>query len=216
MDEEEDETRRGNAADGGSGRSGTSGQPRTRLPPLPTLAPPVTLPEVIRQVYNYWVAKRSRLRRPLLRQLAPTSASNLNPHQVFRQRDKKNSRLRKKRQNDMELYRKMRQLRVDFERVGRLCNSILRRERVNSMLVELLNDYYKERMHHWTDTTGLPRRSRALDRSAVKGGSAGPTEVLRRSANRAQARPPDGSEERRQRSLPLARAAAGAPAARTP
>ena len=71
----------------------------------------------MRQVYNYWVAKRSRLRRPLL-------------PQVFRQRGKEKRRLRKKRQNDMEAHRKMRQLRADFERVGRLCDLILRRERV--------------------------------------------------------------------------------------
>jgi enhancer of polycomb-like protein len=88
---------------------------------------------------------------------------------VFRQRDKEKRWLRKKRQNEMEAYRKMRQLRADFERVGRLCDLILRRERVNSTLVELSNDYYEERMHRWTDTTGLPRRSRALDRSAVEG-----------------------------------------------
>jgi enhancer of polycomb-like protein len=132
---------------------------------LPTLAPPVTLPEVIRQVYNYWVAKRSKMRKPLLRRYwPPTSASDLNPHQVFRQRDKEKRRLRKKRQNDLEAYRKMRQLRADFERVGMLCDLILRREEVNSTL----NDYYEERIHRWTDTTKLPRRSQTLDRSAVE------------------------------------------------
>jgi hypothetical protein len=131
----------------------------------PTLAQPVTLPEVIRQVYNYWVAKRSRMRKPLLRRYwPPTSASDLNPHQVFRQRDKEKRRLRKKRQNDLEAYRKMRQLRADFERVGMLCDLILRREEVNSTL----NDYYEERIHRWTDTTELPRRSQTLDRSAVE------------------------------------------------
>ena len=65
---------------------------------------------------------------------------NLNLHQVFRQRDKEKRRLHKKRQNDMEAYRKMRQLRADFERVGRLCDLILRREQVNSTLVEISND----------------------------------------------------------------------------
>jgi len=136
---------------------------------LPTLAPPVTLPEVIRQVYNYWVAKRSKMRKPLLRRYwPPTSASDLNPHQVFRQRDKEKRRLRKKRQNDLEAYRKMRQLRADFERVGMLCDLILRREEVNSTLVALSIDYYEERMHRWTDTTGLPWRSQTLDRCAVE------------------------------------------------
>ncbi|KAL3785513.1 hypothetical protein ACHAW5_005267 [Stephanodiscus triporus] len=150
------------------GRVGSRGRPKRRLP-LPTLAPPVTLPEVIRQVYDYWMAKRSRLRKPLLRRYwPPTSASDLNPHQVFRQRDKEKRRLRKKRQNDIEAYKKMRQLRMDFERVGTLCELILKREEVNSTLVELTNEYFEERMHGWTDTTGLPRRSRTLNKSTVQ------------------------------------------------
>ncbi len=153
---------------GGGGRTG-SGRPRGPSDhPLPTLAPPVTLPEVIRQVYNYWMTKRSRLRKPLLRRYCPpTSASDLNPHQVFRQREKEKRRLRKKRQNDLEAYRKMRQLRMDFERVGTLCDLVLRREEVNSTLVELTNEYFEERMHGWTNTTGLPRRSRTLDRRCI-------------------------------------------------
>ena len=55
----------------------------------------------------------------------PTSASDLNPHQVFHQRDKEKRWFRKKRQNDIEAYKKMRQLRMDFERVGTLCEDTL-------------------------------------------------------------------------------------------
>ncbi len=139
-----------------SSSSSSLAQPR---PPLPTLAPPVTLPTVIHQVYNYWVAKRSKLKKPLLRRYWPaTSASDPNPHQVFRQRDKEKRRLRKKRQNDTEAYKKMKQLKLDFERVGVLCELILKREEVNRNLVELTNEYFKERWYSWTDTTGVPRR----------------------------------------------------------
>lgn len=137
--------------------------------PLPILAQPVTLPAVIHQVYNYWVAKRSKLKKPLLRRYCPpTAASDQNPHQVFRQRDKEKRRLRKKRQNYIEAYKKMKQLKMDFERVGVLCELILQREKVNSMLVELTNEYFEERLHGWTNTSGAPRQSRTLNRGMIE------------------------------------------------
>ena len=95
-------------------------------------------------------------------------ASDQNPHQVFRQRDKEKRRLRKKRQNDMEAYKKMKQLKLDFERVGVLCELIVKREEVNRNLVELTMDYFDARWNAWTDTTGgggvptIPRRTAAL------------------------------------------------------
>mmetsp|Transcript_8761 Transcript_8761/g.15936 ORF Transcript_8761/g.15936 Transcript_8761/m.15936 type:complete len:960 (+) Transcript_8761:72-2951(+) len=122
---------------------------------LPTLAQPITLPAVIHQVYNYWMAKRSKLRKPLLRRYwPPTAATDTNPHQVFRQPSKEKRRLRKKKQNDLEAYKKMKQLKLDFERVKILCELILQRENVNSTLVELTNDYFEERMNGWIDTSG--------------------------------------------------------------
>lgn len=129
--------------------------------PYPVIAPPVTLPTVIHQVYTYWVAKRSKLRKPLLRRYwPPTSASDPNPNQVFRQRDKEKRRLRKKRQNDIEAYKKMKQLKLDFERVGVLCELIVQRETVNRNLVELTQEYFEERWYGWTDTSGVPRQQR--------------------------------------------------------
>ena len=145
--------------------------PSTTTSIIPVIAPPVTLPTVIRQVYNYWVAKRSKLRKPLLRRYwPPTMASDQNPHQVFRQRDKEKRRLRKKRQNDIEAYKKMKQLKLDFERVGVLCELIVKREEVNRNLVELTMDYFDARWNAWTDTTG------------GGGGSGVPTITRRRAA----------------------------------
>ncbi|KAL7438312.1 hypothetical protein ACHAXH_009401 [Discostella pseudostelligera] len=141
--------------------SSSSSQPKY---PYPVIAPPVTLPTVIHQVYTYWVAKRSKLRKPLLRRYwPPTSASDQNPHQVFRQRDKEKRRLRKKRQNDIEAYKKMKQLKLDFERVGVLCELIVQRETVNRNLVELTQEYFEERWYGWTDTSGVPRQQRLQD-----------------------------------------------------
>ena len=122
----------------------------------PTLAPPITLPTAITSVYNYWMSKRTRLKKPLLRRYwPPTAASNVDPHQVFRQHAKENKRrLRKKKQNDMEAYKKMKQLKFDFERVGVLCELMGQRECVSELMVELSNEYFEERLHGFVDTTG--------------------------------------------------------------
>ncbi|KAL4099962.1 hypothetical protein PRIC1_007759 [Phytophthora ramorum] len=71
-------------------------------------------------VYAYWAAKRQKLRRPLLRRFWPqTPLNDTNPHSVFRPREKERYKLRKHRKNDLEGFRKLQQLRVDFERVRR-------------------------------------------------------------------------------------------------
>jgi enhancer of polycomb-like protein len=44
---------------------------------------------VIAEVWGYWVAKRQRLKKPLLRRFWPvTSINDSNPHLVFRPREK--------------------------------------------------------------------------------------------------------------------------------
>ena len=122
---------------------------------LPTLAPPPTLKHIISTIYNYWITKRSKLKKPLLRRYHPVTASNdTNPHMVFRQREQEKRRLRKKRQNDIEAYKKMVVLQRDFEKLRGLCELIVRREEVNEMMVELTNGYFEERLGGWLDTTG--------------------------------------------------------------
>jgi enhancer of polycomb-like protein len=62
-----------------------------------------TLKHVLQDVYTYWVQKRSKLKRPLIRRFWPVTASDdTNPHLVFRPREKEKYKLRKKRSNDME------------------------------------------------------------------------------------------------------------------
>jgi len=122
---------------------------------LPTLAPTPTLKHVISTIYNYWITKRSKLKKPLLRRYHPVTASNdTNPHMVFRQREQEKSRLRKKRQNDVEAYKKMVVLQRDFEKLRGLCELIVKREEVNEMIVELTNGYFEKRLGGWLDTTG--------------------------------------------------------------
>mmetsp|Transcript_15311 Transcript_15311/g.33081 ORF Transcript_15311/g.33081 Transcript_15311/m.33081 type:complete len:829 (+) Transcript_15311:165-2651(+) len=137
---------------------------------IPTLATPVTLKQVISQVYTYWMQKRSKLKKPLLRRYWPvTSSTDLNPHMVFRPRDKEKRKLRKKRQNDIEAYNKMKMLKMDFERLDVLCDLIVRREGIHANMVDLTNEYYQERLYEWVDTTGLPRdKNQLLNRRAME------------------------------------------------
>ena len=112
------------------------GSPRASPHPGASLSSPkndhpsnaVTARKVISEVYNYWVSKRSKLKKPLLRKYWPvTSANDTNPHLVFRPREKEKYKLRKKRTNDMEAYRKMRRLREDFHRLRTLLDMVVRR-----------------------------------------------------------------------------------------
>mmetsp|Transcript_11299 Transcript_11299/g.23817 ORF Transcript_11299/g.23817 Transcript_11299/m.23817 type:complete len:1062 (+) Transcript_11299:52-3237(+) len=136
---------------------------------LPFIAPPITLSNVIHQIYTYWVNKRSKLRKPLLRRYWPvTSTNDVNPHMVFRPRDKVKRKLRKKRQNDYEAYKKMVQLKVDFERLRVLTDLVLKRERVFETMVELSNEYFEERLYQWLDTSGMPRQSGFLNTQKIE------------------------------------------------
>jgi hypothetical protein len=139
---------------------------------LPTLAPPPTLKHVISTIYNYWITKRSKLKKPLLRRYHPVTASNdTNPHMVFRQREQEKRRLRKKRQNDIEAYKKMVVLQRDFEKLRGLCELIVRREEVYEMMVELTNGYFEERLGGWLGTTGGSGSRGRSSSSAISSGA---------------------------------------------
>jgi len=129
----------------------------------------VTPRQVISEVYTYWVNKRSKLRKPLLRKYWPvTSANDTNPHLVFRPREKEKYKLRKKRTNDMEAYRKMRRLREDFVRVRTLMDLVVRRERLALLSVKLGCDLTDQRIYDCVDTSGLPRQCTRVDADSIK------------------------------------------------
>lgn len=118
---------------------------------------------VINDVYNYWVQKRSKLRKPLLRKYWPITASNdTNPHLVFRPREKEKYKLRKKRQNDYDAYKKMKQLRSDFAKVRVLLDLICKREELNRSILDMQCDWFDQRIYDMTDTSGLPKESDRL------------------------------------------------------
>ena len=125
----------------------------------------VTIKHVLTDVYNYWVSKRSKLKRPLLRRFWPvTSSDDTNPHLVFRPREKEKYKLRKKRQNDMDAYRKMEQLKQDFDQVRYLCHLVKQREELNRSLVILQREWFRQKIYEAIDTSGRPRISKDVDK----------------------------------------------------
>lgn len=49
----------------------------------------MTNKQIVQEVYQYWVSKRQRYKKPLLRRFWPvTSINDTNPHLVFRPREK--------------------------------------------------------------------------------------------------------------------------------
>lgn len=136
--------------------------------PIKARAGVVTVKHVITDVYNYWVSKRSKLKRPLLRLFWPvTSSDDTNPHLVFRPREKEKYKLRKKRQNDMDAYRKLQQLKQDFQHVRVLLDLVRRREELNRCLVQLQSEWFQQKIFDAIDTSGLPRLSKELRRDEM-------------------------------------------------
>lgn len=130
--------------------------------------PVVTLRQVLYDIYQYWVSKRSKLKRPLLRRFWPvTSTDDTNPHLVFRPREKEKYKLRKKRQNDMDAYRKMQQLKQDFAQVRLLLSLVKQREELNRSLVLLQKEWFEQKLHDAVDTSGLCRVSQDLDKQSL-------------------------------------------------
>lgn len=130
---------------------------------------PTNVRAVINDVYNYWVQKRSKLKKPLLRKYWPITASNdTNPHLVFRPREKEKYKLRKKRQNDYDAYKKMRQLRNDFAKVRVLLELIWKREELNKCILDMKCEWFDQRIYDMVDTSGLPKQSDRLDHDEIE------------------------------------------------
>jgi len=129
----------------------------------------VTLKHVIQDIYSYWVQKRSKLKRPLIRRFWPvTACDDTNPHLVFRPREKEKYKLRKKRQNDMDAYRKMKTLRNDFDRVRTLLELVKRRELLNRTMIRMQADWLDQRIYDLVDTSGLPRVSERVTKDDIE------------------------------------------------
>lgn len=129
----------------------------------------VKIKDVLQDVYNYWVSKRSKLKRPLLRRFWPvTSTDDTNPHLVFRPREKEKYKLRKKRQNDLDAYRKMQMLKQDFEHLRELLELVKKREELDRAFVLLQREWFRQKLYDYVDTSGEPRISDALDKKELE------------------------------------------------
>jgi len=140
-----------------------------RMYPFRAKAGVVTIRHVMNDVYQYWVSKRSKLKRPLLRRFWPvTSTEDSNPHLVFRPREKEKYKLRKKRQNDMDAFRKLQQLKQDFSQIRVLVELIKKREELNQSLLLLQKEWFEQKLYDAIDTSGLCRISQNLDRRSLE------------------------------------------------
>jgi enhancer of polycomb-like protein len=139
------------------------------FPSKPRKGASVTVKQVIQEVYDYWVQKRSKLKRPLLRRFWPvTSSDDTNPHMVFRPREKEKYKLRKKRQNDAASYRKMKQLRDDLDNLRAVLDLVRRREEIHRVHVKLQIDHFQQRLYDIVDTSGVARQSHLISKEEVK------------------------------------------------
>jgi len=68
-------------------------------------------------VYEYWSKKRSKLGKPLIRRMQPsTPLTDLSPHNTFRPREKEEKKFRRTRKNDKDAHKKLKALHTDFKR----------------------------------------------------------------------------------------------------
>jgi len=103
--------------------------------------------QAIDEVAQYWLNKRNRLRKPLLRRFWPvTGSDDTNPLLTFRPREKERYQLRKKRVNDPESFEKMQRLLGDFELVRDLVELVWRREKMFRLETDLMQAEYLERL----------------------------------------------------------------------
>jgi len=88
--------------------------------------------------HSYWLAKRRKFNKPLLRRFWPkTAPTDANPHAVFRPREKERYKLRKHRKNDVDAFRKLQHLRKDFDHARELFTALKNREFIKRTSLDL-------------------------------------------------------------------------------
>mmetsp|Transcript_12554 Transcript_12554/g.41388 ORF Transcript_12554/g.41388 Transcript_12554/m.41388 type:complete len:475 (+) Transcript_12554:175-1599(+) len=97
---------------------------------------------VLQAVYEYWVAKRKRWGKPIMRMLqVPPASSDTDPFHVFRTREKVNRpQTRRRRENDIAAFDKMTALRQNLEAARQLLEVTLKREKKKRDLVQCETD----------------------------------------------------------------------------
>ncbi|KUF92787.1 Hematopoietic prostaglandin D synthase [Phytophthora nicotianae] len=100
-----------------------------------------------------WISGEEVLQRQveILPALNRSPSSKIYAPSVFRPREKERYKLRKHRKNDLEGFRKLQQLRVDFERVRRLLDLVRRRERAKRLQLDFLDEIRRQAEHELTN-----------------------------------------------------------------
>ncbi|KAF5757812.1 putative enhancer of polycomb protein [Helianthus annuus] len=87
---------------------------------------------VFQSIYNYWKEKRERWQKPVLRRLQPPPPVNdTNPYNVFRPREKAHrlhTRRMQRRENNVQSFEKLRQVRRNLEQAKSLLEALIKRE----------------------------------------------------------------------------------------
>lgn len=136
---------------------------------LQSLSPPAPLPDgltiggpgftrAMAEIYGYWTAKRTKLRKPLLRRFwPPTSSSDTNPHHTFRPHERTTYRPRRTRRNDNEVYRKMLNLKLDMRAGLELLRTVKEREAMKHEALKVQDDHFDQVLFELMDCTGAKR-----------------------------------------------------------
>jgi len=142
---------------------------------------------VITAVFKYWVAKRTKRQKPLMRaHQMPPPVTDTNPFNVFRPREKiSRPQTRRKRENDVIAYEKMLEIRQNMEHGIAVLEAVAKRERrkrdllaieleLQTMQVRLrheprsaLHDGVDEATIATLGRTGKLRTDRSVDHSAL-------------------------------------------------
>ncbi|XP_078443303.1 uncharacterized protein LOC144712837 isoform X2 [Wolffia australiana] len=85
---------------------------------------------VFQSVYNYWKKKRERWQKPILRRLQPPPpASDSNPYNVFRTREKAyRLHTRRRRENNVQSFERLRIVRRNIEQAKTVLEALIKRE----------------------------------------------------------------------------------------
>lgn len=148
--------------------------------PLPSQASPGTpgFSRLITDIHGYWVSKRMRLQKPLVRAFWPiTNPSDTNAHLTFRPAERTIRNLRRTRRNDIETIRKLTNVRSDLDRALLLFRNVLAREDFKRDLSLITHDLFEQALYELGNTTGSERTPSTL--SLSKKQYAIPAEKLR-------------------------------------